>query len=506
LIRTSPSPRFAAILAATCLTGCNSGTLVVGPAAAESTAAPIVIDGLFDDWAGLPLAAVDPVGDGGDTGVDPVRVWIANDDRYLFLRLEASGEFQLDENHALTLCIDMDDDPETGEGIRGIGADLWWGLGERAGRAHGPDGSFAITPVDFGFHGAPTVSSTTFEMAIDREAAPAGMSFSGAPLRLVLQDRSVGDSGLIEGDAFPDEGWLTYTFDPTPVGDPESLAIGRTNEDTLRLVTWNTLWDGITDPSREESFRRILAALDPDILALQEVTNHEGVIERIPEFLPLDEGEWHVLGYGNQLTFSRTPFVTEWPLSWDPLHDRITLTPIELPDGRWLVLFNAHLSCCEAEQDRQVQADSFIAYLREITDPANENALPPDTPMVLTGDLNLVQGSQPLTTLLTGDILTEQWYGQDHAPDWDGTPLADQVSRLTERPLAYTWRSDGGSYWPGRLDFVIHTDSVLAVDHAFVLHTGQMSDATLEAHGLRAEDNDTASDHLPHVVDFRVLD
>jgi endonuclease/exonuclease/phosphatase family metal-dependent hydrolase len=271
-------------------------------------------------------------------------------------------------------------------------------------------------------------------------------------------------------------------------------------------VTWNTLWDGITDPAREESFRRILAALDPDILALQEVTNHEGVIERIPEFLPLDEGEWHVLGYGNQLTFSRTPFVTDWPLSWDPLHDRFTLSPIELPDGRWLVVFNAHLSCCDAEQDRQVQADSFIAYLRDVTDPANENALPPDTPMVLTGDLNLVQGSQPLTTLLTGDILTEQWYGEDHAPDWDGTPLADQVSRLTERRMAYTWRSDGGAYWPGRLDFVIHTDSVLAIDHAYVLHTGEVSETTLEAHGLRAKDSDVASDHLPHVVDFRLLD
>jgi len=486
--------------------GCNSGTIQVGPPAAEVTAAPIVVDGLFDDWAAVPVAAVDPAGDGGGTGVDLVRLQLANDDRYLFLRIEATGEFQLDEDHALTLCVDVDGDPATGEEIHGIGADLWWGLGERQGRSHGPDGSFAIAPVDIGFFGAPTVSSIAFEMALDRRAAPAGLSFGEAPVRLVLQDRTVGDSGLIEGDVLPDEGWLEYPFDPTPVGDREVLPLDRPGGESFRLVTWNTLWDGITDPGREPSFRRILAALDPDILALQEVTEHEGVIERIPEMLPLDDGEWHVLAFGNQLTFSRTPFVTEWPQSWEPLHDRFTLSPIELPDGRWLVVFNAHLSCCEAEQDRQVQADSFIAYLRDITDPASDNALPADTPMVLTGDLNLVQGSQPLTTLLTGDILTEHWYGEDHAPDWDGTDLADQVSRLTERPMAYTWRSDGGSYWPGRLDFVIHTDSVLAVDHAFVLHTGQMSDEVLDAHGIRPDDSDIASDHLPHVVDLRLRD
>ena len=96
----------------------------------------------------------------------------------------------------------------------------------------------------------------------------------------------------------------------------------------------------------------------------------------------------------------------------------------------------------------------------------------------------------------------QQLYGPSHAPDWDGTPLADLVSHQTERRMAYTWRSDGGEYWPGRLDFVIYTDSALTVEHHFVLHTGEMSEDALESHGLHADDCAQASDHLPHVVDF----
>ncbi len=470
------------------------------------TAEAITIDGLFDDWQGVPAAAVDVVGDGGGSGVDLIGVQLANDEGHLFVRLDAAAEFQLDEGHALTLCIDTDGDASTGEAIHGIGADLWWELGQRTGRAHGSEGAFGIWYADIGFRAAPTVSSTSFELAIARDAAPAGPLFGDAPLAIVLQDRSVGDDGLIDGDLVPDAGSLAYPFDPTPVGDPEPIPLDRQTPGSIRIVTWNTLWDGVTDPDREDSFRRVIAALDPDILALQEVTNHDQVVQRMPEILPLADGEWHDLGWGDRLTLSRYPFAEDWPATWDPIDDRFAVTPVELPDGRRLVLFNAHMSCCEYEEERQWEADSFIAYLRDLADPGHANALPEGTPMILLGDLNLVQGSQPLRTLLTGEIVHTQYYGEDHAPDWDGTPLTDLVSRLTERRMAYTWRVDDGAYWPGRLDFVIYTDSVLAVDHSYVLHTGEMSQSALDAHGLRADDNLVASDHLPHVADVVLLD
>ncbi len=496
-----------AVLAGVVATGCPTDPGDDDPVVPSvATAVPITIDGLFEDWDEVPRAAVDVIGDGGESGVDLTEIRLANDDTHLFIRLDAATEFQLDEGHALTLCIDTDGDPATGEEIHGIGADLWWGLGERLGRAHGSEGSFEILPADFGFRASPTVSSTTFEMAIARDASPAGPLFGDGPVSVVLQDRTVGEDGLIDGELLPDAGALTYPFDPTPVGAPEPIPLARQSEDTIRLVTWNTLWDGMTDPARAESFRRVLTALDPDILALQEVTDHEQVIELVPEILPLADGEWSVVNWSDRLTFSRLPLVTGWPVTYDPIDGRFTVSAVELPDGRWLALFNAHMSCCEWEQDRQLEADSFIAYLRGLTDPTHANALPEGTPMILVGDLNLVQGSQPLTTLLTGEIVNTSWYGQGVPPDWDGSPLADLVSRLTERRVAYTWRADHGSYWPGRLDFVIYTDSVLSVEHSYVLHTVEMSDDVLDSHGLRPDDTYIASDHLPHVADIRLAD
>ena len=52
-------------------------------------------------------------------------------------------------------------------------------------------------------------------------------------------------------------------------------------------------------------------------------------------------------------------------------------------------------------------------------------------------------GWQQLETLLEGDIVQTQTYGQGSMPDWDGTPWADALPRLTRQPFTYTWRDDG---------------------------------------------------------------
>ena len=121
-----------------------------------------------------------------------------------------------------------------------------------------------------------------------------------------------------------------------------------------------------------------------------------------------------------------------------------------------------------------------------------------------TGDLNLVGDSQQLVSLLTGDIIDESTYGPDFNPDWDGTDLADVVSRQTEARFAYTWRNDFSSFSPGRLDFLLYNDSVLDLARELVIYTPEMSAGELSQYGLLANDVTIVSDHLPLVADFRV--
>jgi len=319
-------------------------------------ATPITVDGLFDDWGDVPVAWSDPAGDAGASGADLLELKVANDERYLFLRIELSEEFALDDENALTLFIDADADAESGIGAHGLGAELRWVFGDRAGTFSGQGGEQDVWFSDIRFRALPTVSSAAFEMAIGRDQKPDGATtlMPGSEIALLFQDRLPDDLGMIDGDLAPDEGRrLLYTFDDTPLPPTEILSLERAEPDALRIVTYNVLWDGISEPGREDSFRRILTALDPDVIALQEVTNHEPVHERIEAWIPIEGGEWHRLSWGNNVTFSRYPFVTSWPPTFDPIDDRIAVTPIELPDGGWIVLFNAHLSCCEAEVERQ---------------------------------------------------------------------------------------------------------------------------------------------------------
>jgi len=480
-----------------------------GPVDLPAHAAPIAIDGVFDDWEDVPHSFTDSVGDGGFTGIDFTAVQAANDDEFLYLSFDLGTEIALDENNGLTLFLDTDGDPATGNPAHGVGADLVWVFGERYGTFHGQGGAIEVTWSVLRYHAEPTVSAARFEIAIGRIERPDGETdlFRADTVTFALQDRTEGETVIYDGDLAPDEGsLLRYTFDESSLPEIPPTTTDRTDPDAIRVVTWNALWDGPLDSTREAQFWRIAAALDPDILCLQEVTNHDPIIELAQERLPFAEEGWYALGWSDRLTLSRYPITSEWPPHYDVIDSRFAVTPVELPDGTWLVIFNTHMSCCENEEDRQQEADSFAAYVHAALDPADELALPEGTPILMVGDTNLVQGSRPLTTLLTGQIVDQSTYGEPGPMDWDGTDLADLISHQTELRTAYTWRNDWGSYWPGRLDYVIYTDSVLQVAHSFILHTGEMSDDVLDDLGLESSDSATASDHLPHVADVVLID
>jgi hypothetical protein len=60
---------------------------------ASSEGARIVIDGNFSDWDDIPPAYVDPSGDQTTGDIDFRRLWVANDEKYIFLSFEA-GDFR----------------------------------------------------------------------------------------------------------------------------------------------------------------------------------------------------------------------------------------------------------------------------------------------------------------------------------------------------------------------------------------------------------------------------
>jgi len=472
--------------------------LVLAAGSAGAELAPIQLDGSFDDWAALSPLASDNPNDGG--AVDFGDIWVANDQDYLYIRFETGGEVQPDEQQDLRLYVDTDLNASTGVGFGGIGAELVWELGNRQGSFRG---SFIDHP-DVGLLIGPTVSNNEFELALRRDARPTGSTllFPGDQLRFVLRD-------VTSGDIAPNSGGVVYTF-AAGSDVAETVSLAKADPKDIRLTCWNVQGDGLFDGgSSEAAQNRLLDAMDPDVLILCEVWNHNAneTVSLIEQHLPSGAGEdWYgVKRDSGNVIVSRFPIGDTWEVN--PGY-RITAALLELGtdyETDLLVIAN-HWRCCSANDDRQQEADSVIEFLADARTPGGAITVPADTPIVLGGDFNLVGWRQQLETILTGDIINEGTYGPDSAPDWDGTDLAAPPSRHPDGRASYTWRNDFSSFYPGILDWILYTDSAMTLKNHFVLETRTMQSTTLSTNGLLSGDTFTASDHAPRVADFSLVD
>lgn len=320
-----------------------------------------------------------------------------------------------------------------------------------------------------------------------------------------------------------------------PLGSPTGTFIDREHPDDLRLVSYNILWNNIfVEESAQNAnrFVRVVRALDPDILALQEVGlpgwmrernpdardwNEQDVVHLMNAIAPLPEdGTW----YGHM--GSDNVIVSKFPLKMEatqttPRGDRPqAMALVDLPDDDFtfdFYIMNNHYKCCsdkpENELRRQKQSDAIVAWLRDARTPGGEIDLAAGTALAVVGDLNIVQGYEPVATLVTGDIVDEATYGEDFAPDWDDSDLLDtHPLHNAVGPDDYTWRDDTDQWDPGRLDYIIVSDSMLEIANKFVLNTTTMSPQDLERTGLQVldvcvDDAGERFDHLPLVVDLR---
>lgn len=465
---------------------------------------PIAIDGQFNDWTTAAVSFEDGVD--AASGNDLLRMSVANDEKYLFIRFEVSQEVVLTDNNDLTLFIDGDNNQLTGKSINGIGAELELRLGDRDGIFYFGNSQWYHDLSDVKFHSLPTFGGKVFEIAIGRSVKPNGSTnlFTGNKIRLYFQNGTAGDKMPNTGQTF------TYTFssNPSPVYQPIDLQ--RLSPDHLRLMTWNVLSDGLLDIVRKPHFQRVLVAIQPDIVTFNECWNMTAAqaVTFMNTALPLGNGQnWKAvkLDAGN-ITLSRYPILQNW--YFYPGH-RLTASLIDLPDAVFdkdILVINGHLRCCSANSERQLEADAFVKFILDAKSPGGVIDLPENTPFVLSGDMNLVGWQQQYTTLTTGNIVNTGVFGNGGPLDWDGSPLLDVVSLQTDQRMAYTWHSDGSQYPPSRLDYHICSNSVLQVKKAFTLQTEIMPQARLTGFGLQLNDTGTASDHLPKVTDFVVTE
>ena len=466
---------------------------------------PIFLDGKTDDW-NIPLPTyIDNIGDGN---IFDFRYFsVTNDEQFLFIRLKITPEFKLVENNFISLYIDGDNNMGTGVDVNGIGAELKWDFGFRNGEFY-KNGTTQIGFPEIQYRSLPTVTDTTYEIAIGRNVLPNGADslFTSSTIKIFFKDN------VSNGDWMPNSGeTFNYTFDDTPTPPVNLIEINKADTSLLRVLNYNILQDGILDPQREQYFARILQAINADIMCFNENWNTTAsqMENKINEILPLTGGgSWEAikLDDGN-ITVSKYPIIQSWQVYQNK---RITASLIDLPSyfERDVLVINSHFKCCGGvtnDGKRQIEADATIDFLLDAKTPGGVIDLPSDTPFLILGDLNLVGERQQLTTLVTGEIINTQLFGNGGPPDWDETDLEDLISQQTDKRTAYTWRNDNSSFPPGRLDFQIYSNSVMSVQKSFVIQTEIMGADRLTQYGLQQFDTRNASDHFPKVTDYSFL-
>ncbi len=315
-------------------------------------------------------------------------------------------------------------------------------------------------------------------------------------------------------------------------GTVTSEVFKRQHQFDVRVMTWNIKLTSIFPPdgARHEGFVRIIRAIDPDVITLQEIMlpdQAKNLTHLMNDFVPLEHGEsWQVHIVADNALISRFPLrerngelIFHYPfpeLGLPDFHFGYAGALLDIPDSfssTDVYVVAMHNKSGGGEENsllRQLQSDTIARWLRDLRTPGAKSSITDNTPVVIMGDMNVYpnMSMQPFNTLLSGDIADEKTFGPDFKADWDGTDMADvKPSHNGMDEKYYTWRIDEQPFPPSALDRIIYTDSVMSVSQSFVLDTTTMSANELTELGLQKSDvlyggKAGYYDHMPLVTDF----
>ncbi len=462
-----------------------------------------------------------PPGDAGDDptlGSDLKQLVLEADGKRLHILVATNKAATIQGlEKPLVIFLDSDGDESTGakpdaEGDRLAGADVAIvfspqssggpGGNRSSNRKAGGEGVAIFTVTDdgelterraadaIGLGMAPTAASDRYELRLDRRED----FLSGAKVRamaVTLDGDDVADRTKHVSCDLP-------AFDPRPFAPAEASAVARPAGTDARVVTWNAERGAIFTKEKSEAFGATLAAVAPDVILLQELGGQatpESLTEWLDRFVPR-ASKWNAVVSGGDL---RTAVASTFPLETASFLDGVTREtekgkrPVRVAaatvdvNGRKLLALSVHLKCCgqlDSDEDRTRMAEART--IAENVARSIERSKPDG--VVIGGDLNLVGSEQVLAAL-------------GEKADIDRTDLEVAEIRQLDGISNQTWRSAGNAFAPGRLDYLLVSDTGLERRGGFVFSEEDLSKIARTTLKLPASVFDEPSDHQPVVVD-----
>ncbi len=477
------------------LTGCKSrgGAASRTVGASSGARGVVVLDGKFSDWP----AGVSTMADAD---------WV-----YFRVAVEGGGKPLQAADTTLALWLDADDNPATGAQMpspkvaAAIGVDLAveFSPQDGAGRAtpgiavyaFGENGAkIGLNQAQLDLSSAPTTVATDYEIRISRHP--------DATVAPVLS-KLLGTAGHARGMfVLIEKGKVVGWSDPVQFsipalgagkGKPVSEAdLPQKPAGAIRVLSYNVLKN--SPEKNGNPFSRIFEATRPDIILLQEWDTNQATAQAWFTAMVTGEARWNaVIGEGGDvLIVSPYPIA---PLTHGPVTAagadkpvRFASAVVKTPAGD-VAVATVHLKCCGT-----VGSSEDLKRIAEATavQTALSSAMGNDGSRLrlITGDMNLVGSTTPLEKIAAG-------------LDFDGSPLMAADPLVLGDGAEYTWSDEKEKFPPGRLDYVLYSDSQATVMNSFVLDTRRLGDRSLARMGLARTDS-AASDHMPVVVDIKI--
>ncbi len=431
------------------------------------SASVIRIDGGFDDWKDVKVCAYDPEGD-AKGAFDITKVYAASQGSILYLRFDTTNILNLqngpETEGTLFLTIDLPNKRKLVLDMRGRRAFLNDSLKERIPWDH------------LKYIVGPTYAQNEFEIQVD-----------------------LGELNINDGDAISIQfdgsdqlsAPIAFTFSQ-PLETPKRRPYRRSSGTNVRIVSFNTYFEGLSDPDREEAIGRLLNSVKGDIYCFQEEWKTEGhgkILKRLMP--PKSKSQWNIHKvHGNVIA-------SKYPLKALPSkNDRYAVAYIKLAENHLFVI-NVHLKAMgyiDSREDRLRirQVNDIIDTIDEIyKGKYDEDNMPDAQPaIVIVGDFNLVGSRKPLDM-----IIDKKAYG---LKDW-------LIPNLIGESVI-TWRGGSrASFSPGKLDYIVNSTRTLIPKNGFILNSELLN--RTEHRQLKLDvDDSKLSDHLLITVDFQFSD
>ena len=399
---------------------------------AQATGA-VVMDGRFYDWNSIQG--------------DEVKVATTRSNLFVYFTLPNAVVFQ--EGSGVEIFFDTDGDPATGAPLHGIGVERRWLAGSRLGHKYTGNSTDAFTTFthsEVQLKACPVHDSATFEISVLRENMI-------APMLSV----AVTHNGVLRGVVT-----ITYS-NHQPIKNTDAQRHGYTD---VRTVGYNVRSDGLFQTNPGDTMLVELSALQPDVICFSEIYNRTALqtLARVTTTLPYMA---HAVDNLNQPMFRDVQIVSRYPITWTNKGEAFVLGRIQSSSaGVDFIACSSHLKSRAEPAWRARQLAALKSVLQAIRG-GFYPTIPTNIPIVLIGDLNLVNFDTAAFTPFRNDL---------------------QLTHLHPLHLDsfedYTWRSYAESFSDGRLDHALISEGVVALK-SFIYRSPT-----------------PPSDHFPVVVDL----